>query len=411
MKLPKLLLAMCLLQFIPITKQSHAAGVVVQKSQVEVQAGNPNISYANVEFTTDGKYMVFFEGEDGNDDGKAWHCSVNSKYGTMSPSDCRGFMAFKTNSKARPNVGHDSRGPFYVGANREGKLIIVRPTGAKSGRVTKLSTPASTERKGIYATKNPTSNKVYIVWQLIKNETQRTLQYIDLANPKKIYNIETQDVGTKIPMAPMDVGFFRLVEGTNYITYGALQGDFIQMKMKDLSKPWEAARFVTKEPVNHMDPYGFVDPKGDMYLASGIDAKAKIFTYKYNKKTKIFDKIHEFGVPKGTQLKNPSMSLSVEPFFHAGQVYGVYQMNDQPDTGGGYFRTSFEQPGEIWMYNMLKPSEAQVRISGDDVNFVRAEPEPLSGPNKIFLFYNAYELNNDYSDSEFGLFRTTLLKK
>lgn len=406
MNLKKLSLALLVLPLLTL-KLATAQTLKVNKRQLEVQLGDANASYGNVEFTKDGRYMVWFEGIYGNESGKMWHCEINQKTGTMNPPDCRGFSAYRTTSSLRGNVGHDSKGPYYVGANEQGEVILVRPNGAKSGKVQKLSTPKNPNRKGFYPTKTANSSKAYVVWQRIDNETERTLRYIDLANPKRIYNIETQTVGDNISMAPMDVGFFRIVDGAALVTYGALdKNNRIQMKMKDLAKPYHAARFVTSEPVNHIDPYGFIDPKGQMYMVSGIDAKATMYTYKYDSKARKFKKINSINVPKGTLLKQPAMSLSFEPIFVGNKIYGFYQVNDSSGSGGGYLKTSFGEPGEIWMVNMLKPSE-QTKVSADkELN--RTEPEPLVIGNKMWIFYNSSKVEENFFNAIFNLKRTSL---
>ena len=357
-------------------------------AQTETRIGDPNSSYASVEFTKDGRYMVWYEGTNGNFRGQMWHCAVDPVTGALSPPDGKGFKAFPSTAFARANVGYDAKGPFYVGANARGEVYMVRPTGARTGKMTRLAAPAVPQRKGYYPTQDDKSKKAYVVWAT-RNSDSSSLQYIDVAQPSKVHTIETQQKRAGQRLTAMDVGFFRVVNGAPLVTYGSLDKNRrIQIKMKDLSKPGEPAHFITTGNHNHIDPYGFLDPKGDLYVVSGIDAKALMYVYKYNTRTRLLEKKSEFEPPSSSTLQRPAMATSFEPIFHNGHIYGTYQVNDGGSGSRGYINVAFQEPGEVWLVDITSPSKPQKKLSGE-TRLIRTEPEPVTLKERILVFYNA----------------------
>ncbi len=88
----------------------------------DVAVGDPEVNYFNVEFTADGRYMVWLEmARDGIGLGTVWHCAVDPDTGALVPSNGKGFRAFDSNALGarQPEVGlagsvlrrHGSRGP------------------------------------------------------------------------------------------------------------------------------------------------------------------------------------------------------------------------------------------------------------------------------------------------------------
>lgn len=374
----------------------------------EIQIGDPNISYASVEFSKDGKFMIWYEGVNGNRTGKMWHCEVDLNTGNLIPSDCKGFSAFSTSVWGRANVGHDSQGPFYVGANLEGETILVRPTSSSTGKVTKLPSPVSRFRKGFYSTRMLYSEQAYAIWMEFTSQNDRTLQYIDLSKPEIVHNIETQTLDGRFPMVPMDIGFFRLVDGAPYVTYGAYDTNGnVQVKMKDLRDPLLPAKQVTFEENHHIDPYAFKTPNGQMYMVAGIDGQAKLFIYLYNETLQRFEKLGEVSVPNETVLINPILANSFEPIFKDGKILGSYQVNNAPIHGRGYIPTAFESPGEIWLFNVLNPSEKQIKLSGQHT-MIRTEPEPVKGNQQNWVYFNASTDQGGIMDTIWKLIRVSV---
>lgn len=380
---------------------------------IDVQVGDPGSSYASVEFTKDGRYMVWYEGVNGNRRGRMWHCAVNADTGAFDPPDCKGYQGFDTSAWGRANVGLDAQGPYYVGANTRGEVIMVRPTGARSGTVTKLPTPANPRRKGYYPTQMSNLNGGYVVWIQIDGDA-RELQYIDLSNPSVIRTVERQTPRGRVRLTPMEIGFFRVVNGKPYLTYGAYDNaNKIQVKMKDMSKPDEPARFVTQGSANHVDPYGFIAPNGTFYMVAGIDAKALMYVYKYNNSTGMFVKQSEIRPPSNSQLANPVMATSFEPIYAGSRILGTYQINDGDASGrpqrsaqtNSYITTAFEASGEIWLTDITNPSRPQVRLSGTSP-LIRTEPEPLAGRGTSWVYYNAAPTGTEILNATWQLRRS-----
>lgn len=100
-----------------------------------VMVGDPAVSYANIEFTADMQYMVWFEMTDRKGNGVVWHCGVDARTGELIPADGKGFRAFESTILARANPGLGAAGAYYVGMDRAGNMLLVRPTGPRSGKV------------------------------------------------------------------------------------------------------------------------------------------------------------------------------------------------------------------------------------------------------------------------------------
>lgn len=383
---------------------------------LDVQVGDPSASYANVEFTRNGRYMVWYEGVNGNRNGRMWHCAVNADAGTLNPPDCKGFNAFPATAFSRANVGYDASGPYYVGGNTSGQVVLVRPTGATTGSVQVLATGADPKRIGYYPSQVTDRSGGYVIW--VKDlGGDKELQYIDLANPTAVRTIERQSPAGRSRLTPMEIGFFRMVNGRPWVTYGAFDSNrVLQVKMKDLSRPDEPARFVTTGSANNIDPYGFVAPDGSVYMVAGINAEALMFVYKYNTATGTFAKQSELRPPSSSQLANPILASSFEPIFRGGRILGSYQVNDGPSGGrrfggggggapNGYIAAAFQSEGEIWLADITNPSAPQVKLSGTS-SLIRTEPEPLAGSGVNWVFYNAAPLGSKILSATWQLRRS-----
>jgi len=161
----------------------------------DVAVGDPNVSYGSTEFSPDWKYLIWGEyATDGTGNLVVWHCEVNPETGDLIPADGKGFRAFESTLWGRASAGRDAQGVNYVGMNRSGQLVLVRPTSATTGTVAILPTPADITRRAIYVSDAPEAPGQigYVFW--IKNEnvagsagdTRNTwveLRYISLADP------------------------------------------------------------------------------------------------------------------------------------------------------------------------------------------------------------------------------------
>lgn len=361
-----------------------------------VQVGDPQANYLNVEITADHRYMVWFEAAPGSaTSGQMWHCLIDPDTGNLIPADCRGFRAFESTAWGRANPGHDALGPYYVGANSNGQLVMVRPRGATRGEVTVLPTPADPRRRAIYPTHLDSRPQGYVLF--IQNE--RTpgagvrqngnqwveLQMIDLARPEAVRVIERQDTPAR-GFAPMDAGFVRWMRGRPLMTYGrhAAQTGKVETWGFDAEAPGRGAFPLVIDGTTKIDPYGAVLGSHE-YLMAGIDATAtsRIYRRPGERAASTPFELHQTLSPQGSLLAAPSLAQSHEPFLFRDRLYTVYQVNEQ---GQGFFDISFRQPGEIWLTDLTADPIRQWRIAPLDGGPV-AEPEPVVTAGCVVVFY------------------------
>lgn len=356
------------------------------------RVGDPAANYLNVEVTPDNRYMVWFEGATSpRDPGTVWHCEIDQRTGALIPPDCRGFAAFETNGWARANPGLDARGVYYVGADAQGRLVMVRPAGARDGAVTVLSTPADTLRRALYPSVLPGVDEAYVF--MIRNE--RTpgagvrplnnwveLQYVDLNAPHEVHVIERQTTPARAG-APMDVGFVRWVRGLPVITYGFTPAgsNVVETRAFDVADPARGSYPLIVDGVSKIDPYGALIGE-DVYVLAGADRTARSLIYRQDHGAGPFARIAEL-FPDGSALDNPSLAQSHEPFARDGRIYTVYQVNER---GDGFVATTFRNPGEIWLADLSASPALQWRIAPLDGGPI-AEPEPVMGETCVWVFY------------------------
>jgi polyhydroxybutyrate depolymerase len=373
--------------------------------------GDPKANYLNVEFTCDGKYMVWIEGSGrGSVEGIVWHCGVDQETGELIPPDGRGFRAFESTSWGRANPGCDTQGPYYVGADRNGKLILVRPEGPTRGRVTPLPTPSDARRRAIYPTCLPNMPRGFVFF--IQNEKTPgagvrvngnswvELQYIDLADATKVVPIERQET-PRVGFAPMDVGFVRWMRGRPIVTYGARsqRTQKVEIRAFDAEQPSVKPFDLIADGHHHIDPYPVV-VDGQEYIFAGVDATAKSHIYRRRAGQAVeapFDLLKTL-FPDHSRLTAPSLAQSHEPFQFQGRLYTVYQVNDR---GQAFFETTFRKPGEIWLADVSGDPVRQWLIAPETAGLV-AEPEPLVTPNRVWIYYSRPLIEESPLEAESG---------
>lgn len=361
----------------------------------DIQVGDPKANYYNVEVSGSFPYLIWIEGTDRAGNGIAWHCGINPDTGNLTPADCRGFKAFDTTVLNRPNIGIDSKGIYYVGADRAGHVTMVRPSGPTTGTVTKLSTPPDTRRRGYYASSLPDSSKQYILWVLNsdvagggtnKRNTWEELQYIDVADPTNIHSIERQNK-TAVGRAPLDIGFFRWVQGAPLITFGSLTASrTVEVKQYDVQTG--KSEFITDDGHIKVDPYSWVFGDKEVLLP-GIDVGP--LTYVYTRPlgaSGMFDVEETIVTPEQSLLAKPSLAQSNQPIVWKGKAYTAYQVNDAAAGDASSFLKTLALPGEIWLSTVFQTPQKQWLISGAP-GLVKNEPEPFTGKDTVYVFYSA----------------------
>ncbi|MFZ6019529.1 MAG: hypothetical protein ACOYXO_07940 [Chloroflexota bacterium] len=365
------------------------------KPQV-VQVGNADVNYSNVEFTADNQYMVWFETIDNRGNGIVWHCGVNPQTGELIPADGKGFRAFEGTVLGRANPGMDAMGVYYVGMDRTGKLLLVRPTAPNAGEIQELSTPPDLTRRAIYPTILPQQQGGFVFW--IKNEsvpaggTNRAndwfeLQYISLDNPSQVNVIERQQRPFR-GFAPLDSAFARWMKNKSALTYGFEdENGIVQIRMLDLTQPYPAPQAVTHDAGNKVDPYSWLY-NGQEILLAGINAEARNHVYVRGAGEAEFH-LREIIIPTTSELTNPALAQSNEPIEFNGKVYTVYQINE---AGTSFWDVTFAKAGEIWLSTLFESPQQQWLLS-DSVT-AKAEPEPFVGASRVWVFYNVIEGDN-----------------
>jgi hypothetical protein len=360
-----------------------------------VQVGDHEANYLNVEITADNKYMIWFEGAVGQStSGVVWHCMIDQETGDLIPSDCRGFRGFESTSWGRPNPGYDAKGAYYVGADAEGRFVMVRPDGATSGKVTVLSTPPDLRRRAVYPSILKSRESGYVLF--IQNESTPgagvrprnnwvELQYVDLAQPERVHVIERQETPPR-GFAPMDAGFVRWMRGRPIITYGhaSPQTGKVEIRAFDVENPEKGSFFLIEDGSNKIDPFPKV-MEGYEYILAGIDGTASSNIYRRpaesgNAPFQLYRRLY----PDETRLNNPSLAQSHEPFIFKGKLYTVYQVNEK---GQRFFDTTFRQPGEIWLADLTSEPLHQWLIAPETRDLI-AEPEPVVTETCVWIFYN-----------------------
>jgi hypothetical protein len=381
----------------------------------DVQVGDPNVSYGNVEFTDDNRYMVWFEqSTDGSGLGTVWHCAVDPATGALDPPDGKGFRAYDSSAWGRANAGVDAQGVFYVGMDRTGHLMLVRPTGAITGTVTALSTAADMLRRAIYPTNLPNATN-YVFW--IRNSTVAgagysppgntsfTLQYISLADPATVHNVETQPLPAT-GFAPMDFGFARWFRGKASLSFGGFdtQG-YVQVKEFDVDSPSTPPYFVTDDPSNKLDPWSMVFGDSELLLP-GINGTDTTTVYQRNPGATLFSSVEQI-TPPDSLLVHPALAQSNQSIIFDDRLYTTYQVNEK---GLGFYDT-ITNTGEIWLSTMLQspPTESQWRLSESSdatvTSLAKSEPEPYIGTSKVWVFYSAVPNGSNFTTSVWALRR------
>lgn len=377
------------------------------------QVGDPTVSYANVEFTADGRYMVWFELDPNFTDGRGsvWHCAVDPDSGDLNPSDGKGYRAFDSFLWGRANAGQDASGVYYVGMDRSGQLIQVRPSAAATGSATTLATPPDNKRRAVYPSILPGSGKRYVLWILndaapgdgytgaSSANTAFTLQVVDLDDPAMVTDIETQPKPGGGGYAPMDAAFVRWYRGAALIDYGSLNTTSGRVELRTYDPGSGQYAFATDDASVKIDPYPLVFAASEVILA-GKDASttSNVFTRPADS-TGLYS-VSETITPSGSLLSDPILAQSHEPITFESLLYSAYQINER----GATFLETITNTGEIWLSTVLQATARQWRVSADNP-LAKAEPETLVGTARVWVFYTAAPAGSNLTTATWQLRR------
>ena len=378
--------------------------------------GDLSVNYVNPEFSPSGNYMLWVELNLNNGfTGKVWHCGIDPNTGDLIPADGKGFSPFTTNIYARPaDWGVDNQGPYYVGADLAGNVLMVRPTSATNGNVKNIGLPANNLRRAFYPLQLPNSNLRYLSYVLNDNvpgfssstpqNTKFQLRMVNLDNPASDFLVVEQPSTFPVPI-PFDVIVPRWIKGSPFLTFGELdQGGNVQVSEFSFLFPQAGNVPVTNDAQVKVDGHPYKNPiNGDQYFLSGIDGTDEATFYK---RTGHFSPFvaNLTVIPPVQNLTNPALNQSHEPFLLGQLVFSTYQVNND---GGNFFETTFNQPGEIWLTTVNTLQAAQWLLSEFDPTLNVSEPEPFVGNGKAWVYYSAIEIDpqTPYLRRQFQLHR------
>jgi hypothetical protein len=356
-------------------------------AQLRTSVGDPTVCYWNPEFSPDGRYAVWIEQPEGQSQGHVWHCAVDANTGALDPPDCKGFQAFDATVYGHANWGTDAEGPYYVGGNLQGQVVLVRPTSGHDGAVQILSTPPDTERRGFYASRLPGSSAGFVYFT--RNATgvslgqgEVELRYIDLASPAQDKLIARQQRSGG--WAPLEVAYPRWFSGSTTLVYGVPGSDgHVQVAMVDVSQPTLAPVQITSDPHDKIDAFPFTY-NNRRYLMAGVDRTSTSKLYAEGAYHRFWPV--ETVTPSGSGLVDPCLAQSNETYQFGGQLFTAYQISDC--SSGNWFNNA---PGEVWLSTLLTSPQKQWRLSTTMDTVVNNEPEPLVGSTKAWVFYSSYQ--------------------
>lgn len=364
----------------------------------ETTVGDPNLSYANPEFTVDGKYMIWFEptgnptGE-GDIEGIMWHCGIDQETGELIPADGKGFSAFTSTVYKRGNTGYDQHGPCYVGADPDGNFKLVRISGNTSGTVIELPTAPDKDRRGIFPSKNPDSEDLYIFWfKANPGPHPREASFVEvrftvLNNPAKEILVEREEnVMPGSSWTSLDLAVPRWFTGLNEFTFGFPKNGHTEVKkVKVFPDGSFEEKEITNSGINHYDPSPYFF-NSERYIMPGIDGSAQVQVYQEQMGSSLFNPFLTL-TPTGSELINPCRALSNEPFTLNERFYTVFQISDC-EQGGSFFVSN----GEMYLASVMSEGNGWItRIGTSTADLVRNEPEVVvTKDNKAFVFYSSY---------------------
>ncbi|MFQ3579589.1 MAG: T9SS type A sorting domain-containing protein, partial [Bacteroidales bacterium] len=266
--------------------------------------------------------------------------------------------------------------------------------------VTNIALPIVNKRRVFYPSQLPNVNKRFVSYILndsingFSSSTPQNSYYqlrlLDLDNPANDYLIEQQP-SIYPATVPMDVIVPRWIKGSPYLTFGYRDSNNkVQAKEFNAYNPLIQAVPATNDFSNKTDGYPVLNPiTNEQYFLSGINTSDTAYFYKRNSFGSIFT-LNEIVVPQSVNLHSPALNQSHEPFLFNGKLYSTFQINN---SGGNFFETTFNQPGEIWMTTVDSAPQTMWLLSEYDSTLNVSEPEPYVGNNKVWVYYSAVKID------------------
>lgn len=345
-----------------------------QSQNTEARLGDASLSYINIEFSPDMKFMAWTESRTTT----AYICGVDAKTGDLIPSDGRGFRVGEILGVASPQWGSDSTGSYLVTVSAEGRFLIVRPSSPSAATVTTLSTPANLSRRYPYASRLPKQSGGYLIYSQTDANRQLQLFYLDLANPATERQVTSGPTPIVLNTPSFLLTIYRWFEGIPVFSYGTAtpaNPARVQMREVDLSSGTALDRLVTNDSVSHIDDFPFLQ-QGVRHFVGGQNTSSMGAVYEYDEARQSYQQIRKIE-PQST-LSNPVWATSFETFTWRKREYAVFQVLDN---GGPLQNVN----AEIWLTSVYDNSVLR-RVS-PATPLARRDPEFFLGESKVFLYY------------------------
>lgn len=401
------------------TSQASSDGIRVDDGSPfvidDIRMGDPEGCYTNPEQSDNGRYMVWGERINKlNDAGEGilrmWHCAIDPESGGFIPHDCRGFNGFDSTNWGRAYLGQDRNGYFYLGANENYELVMTRITGAKSGTTTLLGSLKDPERRAIYPSVLPNSNKIYAYWLKSHGETIKPLdaewvelRYIDIDDPTNEIIVDRQQNTDGV--VPMDVTFPRWAFKQPLLLYGRKDSNgYTNIYQLDASRPEQGPVKLTDDWHGKAGPYP-IAYNGKRYIVTGIDGTTESLVYEQPEGGGMYQIVDSFAPPPGQTFRDACLSNSHQPFISQGKLYTSFQITNCKGEPVEPF-AFLSYPGQIWFTQLLTENRDLRRTSLSNT-WVRNEPEPVIGAGKAWIFYSAYPEGYDQTNACAEVRRTT----
>ena len=394
---------------------SIAAAVVaslpVLASADDVQVGDPNTYYVNIEFSRDGRYAILFEGKP-NPDGvatyTAWLSQVDTTTGDLVPSTGKGFSLGNAALAGLPQFGEDMTGPYAVWLDANFNLATARPNGSLAPKITVIrdGQPWDTRRKRImpYAARNPNSALQYITYQL--RNTSVIQQYlVELTQSPTAHQLVYEEQLVKYRQSGPVVSLSRWLPNSFSFVLGSYSSSCsgspsqcpMQIKQITTYRGVINSSDITNDTHQKIDMFPFNAPDGSTHLVGGLDQSVEGGIYSFDDQQQLYtlSNIIPFHQEQ-SDLLEPGGAASFEPFIWRGDQYAVYHMLELGGGTGSTFASS--APSEIWVVKFgATPISCRVSLReyvGDPLNpakRARTDPEPVvyASGQRAAMYYHS----------------------
>lgn len=390
----------------------------------DVRIGDPALAYANIEFGRDPKsgtwYMLWIDPNDadaqartdGAVEARAWQCAVTAG-GDLDPPDCRGYSPYISTVHGRPYWGADQTGLFYIGADRDGVLHVVRPTGATQGVVESVPLAAELRRRAIYPTVDADGHP-RVAWT--QNDSgygatgpqpqQVSLYVADLiTGEQRLVDEQTKPLGR---VAPMDSSVTRWFPQSDQILFAQeIDGENRLVRYRWSSDDIYRVDYSTQ--TRYTDQWPLDAQTHHVFTAIAETADACVFG---SVDADTWSGCLETALPSafdpaasGIAIEDAGPVASPEAFTLHGEQYATYQVQDQSSQNGDYLRGA----NELWLSPPIYRGGTAQRISAprdDTVKFDTENVVPDSDGDTVYVFYSRYPEGETPINSE--LWRITL---